>query len=323
MMCIGEPYGRGSEIEVNFASIPSQGREDEFRHHAEFDPFPQIIARHLLVSPRRLGECSVHEYRRRKSTSAVRSSPLPQGDAIAIALKLTDSPAHRTWVNGKEINLRAARAGQVRLFDLRNTFISEAPYVLHNIHIFMPNTGVGRLVRGSPKWSWAEDNYGDDTILRHLLSSLAPVLENSYRFSKLYCELIFMAINEHVANSYSSTRPADNVKIFALSARQENKAKSILMDHISGDISVAEVADACGASVDHFSRMFRATTGLPPYRWLRVQRIERAKSLLKNSNESLVEIALACGYASQSHFTRAFSSEVGISPGAWRQINQP
>ena len=40
------------------------------------------------------------------------------------------------------------------------------------------------------------------------------------------------------------------------------------------------------------------------------------------SNESLTDIARACGFASQSHFTRAFRQATGASPGAWRRARR-
>jgi transcriptional regulator GlxA family with amidase domain len=62
--------------------------------------------------------------------------------------------------------------------------------------------------------------------------------------------------------------------------------------------------------------------GTSPYRWLLLQRVSRAKSLLRKADWSLADIAAACGFADQSHFTRVFTSIVGASPGAWRKQAQ-
>jgi AraC-like DNA-binding protein len=42
--------------------------------------------------------------------------------------------------------------------------------------------------------------------------------------------------------------------------------------------------------------------------------------MLRGSETSLADIALACGFADQSHFTRTFTRVFGISPGAWRKL---
>jgi AraC-like DNA-binding protein len=59
--------------------------------------------------------------------------------------------------------------------------------------------------------------------------------------------------------------------------------------------------------------------GMPPHRWLLLQRVLHAKSLLRDPLRPLADIAAACGFTDQSHFTRVFTSIVGASPGAWRK----
>jgi len=85
--------------------------------------------------------------------------------------------------------------------------------------------------------------------------------------------------------------------------------------------SVRQLAEECGLSPRQFSRSFTRSTGLPPHRWVLERRIEMAKRLLLDPTRSLVDVALACGFASQSHFTRIFSGRVGRSPGSWRRVH--
>ena len=100
---------------------------------------------------------------------------------------------------------------------------------------------------------------------------------------------------------------------------QFRRAEVLLLDEVRAERSLAEVAESCGLSAGHFARAFRATTGLPPHRWLVRRRVERAQELLEVSNLSLSEIALTCGFFDQSHLTRVFRSVAGASPGAWRR----
>ena len=85
--------------------------------------------------------------------------------------------------------------------------------------------------------------------------------------------------------------------------------------------SVSQLAEECGLSPRQFSRSFTRSTGLPPHRWVLERRVEMAKRLLLDPAKSLADVALACGFASQSHFTRIFSGRVGRSPGAWRRVH--
>ncbi|HEY0252340.1 MAG TPA: helix-turn-helix transcriptional regulator, partial [Kofleriaceae bacterium] len=83
------------------------------------------------------------------------------------------------------------------------------------------------------------------------------------------------------------------------------------------DLTLAELAAACGLSTSHFARQFKATFGTSPHRLLIEQRIERAKQLLA-TDMALIEIATTVGFSDQTAFTRSFSNLVGTSPGRWR-----
>jgi len=72
-------------------------------------------------------------------------------------------------------------------------------------------------------------------------------------------------------------------------------------------------------AVSRFVRAFREATGLPPHRWLRAFRVERAKELMLSGSLSLAQIAYECGFSDQSHFTRVFSQSVRMTPAAWRR----
>jgi AraC family transcriptional regulator len=100
---------------------------------------------------------------------------------------------------------------------------------------------------------------------------------------------------------------------------QERRALDFMEQRLDQSFPVSDVADACGLSVNHFSRAFRRSLGKPPHRWLLERRIARARELLQATGLSLADIALACGFAEQSHFTRVFTRLVGMPPGAWRR----
>ncbi|TRW17540.1 helix-turn-helix domain-containing protein [Glacieibacterium frigidum] len=83
-------------------------------------------------------------------------------------------------------------------------------------------------------------------------------------------------------------------------------------------ISLDDIAGVAGLSPFHFSRVFKMATGETPYRFLGARRLARARALLAGAMP-LAEIALACGFASQSHFTAAFTKAFGLSPGRYRR----
>lgn len=84
-------------------------------------------------------------------------------------------------------------------------------------------------------------------------------------------------------------------------------------------ISLSDMAAVANLSPYHFSRSFKLSTGMPPAKFMLMRRTERAKRLLREGRAGLAEIALACGFASQSHFSTAFKQVVGMTPGQFRR----
>lgn len=74
-----------------------------------------------------------------------------------------------------------------------------------------------------------------------------------------------------------------------------------------------------GLSQSHFSRAFKASTGMAPYRWQLDARIRRAQALLLDTRASLDEVAEATGFADAVHFGRTFRKLTGATPAAWRR----
>lgn len=82
-------------------------------------------------------------------------------------------------------------------------------------------------------------------------------------------------------------------------------------------LAIGDLAAAAGLSAFHFTRMFRRSAGVSPHAFVNGRRIARAKSLLEDGSLPLAEIALACGFSSQSHFTARFREAVGVTPGQY------
>jgi len=160
----------------------------------------------------------------------------------------------------------------------------------------------------------------DDPIVRHLLLSLSPFLEQPEDGSSLFVDHIALALQAHLLHTYATTAIHSQSVRRGLAPWQERRAKEAMNASLDKDTSIAQLASECGLSSSHFARAFKQTTGWPPYRWLLERRLETAQDLLLNSQMSLREIASACGFSDQSHLSRAFNQRVGTSPGAWQRI---
>jgi AraC-like DNA-binding protein len=138
------------------------------------------------------------------------------------------------------------------------------------------------------------------------------------RFTCLIAAAICILVQRNQWGLSAQRRP----KTGGLAVWQEDRAKSYLEGHLSEPLAVDEVAQLCGISTTHFSRLFKISTGHPPYRWLLKKRMQRAKALLSTSPATIAAVATECGFTEQSHFTRTFRQEAGMTPGAWRQVHR-
>lgn len=84
---------------------------------------------------------------------------------------------------------------------------------------------------------------------------------------------------------------------------------------------LASMAEMAGLSRFHFSRIFKAETGLSPVQFVERCRIEQAKILIEAADLSLSDIAVRLGFSDQSHFTKRFAKIVGSTPAAFARTH--
>lgn len=118
---------------------------------------------------------------------------------------------------------------------------------------------------------------------------------------------------------HETLRAASEVQRGGLSPRHLRRTCDFITDRLADDIGLDELAELTGLSCKHFVRAFKQSTGVPPYKYLILQRIESAKRRLIGGNASLADIAIQCGFADQSHFAATFRRIVGVPPGTWRR----
>lgn len=105
----------------------------------------------------------------------------------------------------------------------------------------------------------------------------------------------------------------------AMTPTRLRRVRSYVEENLGEEVCLETMAASIGLSPSHLSRAFKAETGLSPYAYVLKMRTERAKQMMRSGKTGLAEIALACGFASQSHFTDAFRRATGTPPARWRR----
>ena len=139
---------------------------------------------------------------------------------------------------------------------------------------------------------------------------------------ELLAESLANVLALHVLRSYSSLGRASRRRVGSeggASKRSLERATDYINDNLSQRLTLAEIAEAAYMSPRHFSRSFKKDTGLSPHQYVIHRRVERAKSLLANTDLTLAEIARAVGFAHHSHLTSHVRRLAGVSPGALRR----
>jgi len=100
--------------------------------------------------------------------------------------------------------------------------------------------------------------------------------------------------------------------------KRVEKIIQMMRDDVRGELSLGEFAQSVNLSVWRLCHIFKSDVGMPPIRYLRLLRMERAKGLLESSFLSVKEIAFQVGLNDESHFVRDFKSTYGSSPALYR-----
>ena len=135
---------------------------------------------------------------------------------------------------------------------------------------------------------------------------------------RLYIESLANVLAVHLIRQYASVEPRLTVYEGGLPERQVLRVFEYINENLNQDIKLADLAQLLDISQFHFSHLFKQAIGISPYQYLIQQRIERAKQLLKQTERSIMEIALECGFNSHSHISKQFRQLTGITPTAYR-----
>jgi AraC-like DNA-binding protein/ligand-binding sensor protein len=96
------------------------------------------------------------------------------------------------------------------------------------------------------------------------------------------------------------------------------KAREYITKNKAQSLSLTEVARASGASVFHFCKVFKKSTGLTFTDYVARLRLEDAKAELLNPDRRISEIAYEVGFQSLTQFNRVFKRVFGLSPTEFR-----
>jgi len=113
--------------------------------------------------------------------------------------------------------------------------------------------------------------------------------------------------------------PIERAHIAALPHRILNRVREKIEANLDTVLSLDCLAQESGYSRAHFLRMFRAATGITPHQYVLGLRLTRAQDSLRKKGARIIDIAVSCGFSSQSHMTSVFRQRLEMTPGEFRR----
>lgn len=101
------------------------------------------------------------------------------------------------------------------------------------------------------------------------------------------------------------------------------RARDLADARYADDVTVADMARVAGLSRSHFCVRFRETFGESPHQYLLSRRLERASALLRMTDWTVAQVAIAVGWSSVGSFTSSFRRMYGRSPLQYRASFPP
>jgi len=140
------------------------------------------------------------------------------------------------------------------------------------------------------------------------------------RENSIFTRYIALALDRYPGHLKASRLPDGCQRRKGLAGWQVKKAMSTLSDNLMDPVDLGRIAASTGLSRAHFSRAFKASTGLAPYQWRLERKLAQCRRLLIDTDLSLSDVARQSGFAESSYFSHAFHRATGMSPTQWRRV---
>jgi len=224
---------------------------------------------------------------------------------------------------GKSVVTGTVRPGVVTVIPAGSSSRWDIHLPLNVVQLYLPHATLERIAgeaNMAGPGELLERTAHPDPITSRLLMSAADVLEGSAALDALFRQQLTDLLATRLLAAYTGAAPvAFQPVIGGLSPNALRRAIERMRSDSDADVSLGALASDAGLSRFHFCRAFKESTGLSPHAWLRQHRLEQAMNMLRDTDASVVSVAAALGYGSQTAFAAAFRKLTGEAPSSWRR----
>jgi len=155
-------------------------------------------------------------------------------------------------------------------------------------------------------------------MVRSSMLRLRALLTDPAHDAPGYAETLVVLLTFDLIRFASGTerRSADGS---GLSANQIRLVTDYMESHLNEKTTISELAKLVDLTRFHFIRSFKQSVGVPPHQFMIQRRVERAKEMLAERNNSIADVAVRSGFNSSIQLSRAFRRVVGVTPSEFRR----
>jgi AraC family transcriptional regulator len=158
-----------------------------------------------------------------------------------------------------------------------------------------------------------------DSRLSALVAAARAEMVAGFPSGRLFLDSVEQAMAVALVEGHAVRHRPVQIYRGGLGSARLRRIKELVHAKMEYDLSLDEMAQSIGLSTAHFARMFRKSTGETPHQFVLRQRVERAKAMLRAPDARVLDVAVACGFATQQHFAQVFRDVCGVSPTQYRQ----
>ncbi|MCC8938990.1 helix-turn-helix transcriptional regulator [Bradyrhizobium sp. Arg68] len=223
---------------------------------------------------------------------------------------------------GKSVAIGTARPGVVTVIPAGSTSRWDIHQPMNVVQLYLSQRTLERISGEADKVApgdLLERTAHPDPTTSRLLMSAADFLDGREPLDALFRQQLTDLLATRLLAAHTGSSTTFQPALGGLSPKVLSRAIERLRSDNDADVSLAALASEAGLSRFHFCRAFKESTGLSPHAWLRQCRLEQAMNLLRDTDASIVSVAVEIGYASQAAFAAAFRKLTGETPSDWRR----
>ncbi len=166
-----------------------------------------------------------------------------------------------------------------------------------------------------------EEHYAlNDPQIVRIAKGLETEANAGYPSGRVYGEALGAALAAYLIARYAAPRAKSSEHTGGMSPCALRRVTRYIDDNITNEIRIDELAQVAGLSHHRFAHNFKRTTGLPPLQYVIRRRVECAKPLLRDTDDSVANLTYALGFGSPSRFAFLFRRETGMTPTRYRAL---